>query len=165
MKKFIFCIGLLSLACLASLLLGGAKEDIQDDPVRDYVASLRSELSNGKAGLINEVMKLSVKEAKIFWPIYYEYEKELFELGDRRLEMIEQFVVAQNSKALDDEQAKIMSADWFQLQADRLDLFRKYHTVISKDLSEVHAAQFIQIEHRVNTMIDIMIASQLPLIK
>ena len=165
MKKFIVCIGVLSLTCLASLLLGGAKADIRVDPVRDYVAALRTELSNGKAGLINEVMDLSVEEAKIFWPIYYEYEKELFELGDRRLEMIKQFVMANKDKALDDAQARTMAADWFQLQTDRLELFKKYNKLISEELSAVRAAQFVQIEHRVNTMIDIMIASELPLIQ
>jgi hypothetical protein len=165
MKKFIVYIGLLSLTCLGSLLLGGAKTDIRDDPVRDYVTNLRGELSNGKANLINQVMNLSVEEAKVFWPIYYEYEKELFELGDRRLEMIKQFVTAHKDKALDNAQAKTMVADWFQLQTDRLELFKKYNKLISKELSAVRAAQFVQIEHRVNTTIDIMIASELPLIQ
>jgi hypothetical protein len=165
MKKFIVCIGLLSLVCMASLLLGGIKADVQEDPVRDYVTHLRAELSNGKAGLINEVMNLKVEEAKVFWPIYYEYEKELFALGDRRLEMIKQFVAAHKDKALDDAQAKTMAADWFQLQSDRLELFKKYNKLIGKELSAVRAAQFVQIEHRVNTMIDIMIASELPLIQ
>ena len=32
-------------------------------------------------------------------------------------------------------------------------------------VAAVRAAQFVQIEHRVNTMIDIMIASELPLIQ
>lgn len=165
MKIRIAVITLASLVCLSTLLLGDAKVDIQEDPVRDYITAVRAELSKGKAGLINEVMKFSVKEAKIFWPIYYEYEKELFELGDRRLEMIERFVVAHNDKALDDAQAKTMAVDWFRLQTDRLELFKKYHNVITKELSAVRAAQFIQIEHRVNTVIDIMIASELPLIK
>ena len=98
MKKFVVCIALLSLTSLATLFLGGAKADIQEDPVRDYVTALRAELSDGKAGLINEVMELSVNEAKIFWPVYYEYEKELFELGDRRLELIKRFVVAHKDK-------------------------------------------------------------------
>jgi hypothetical protein len=165
MKKLVVFITVLSLACLITLVPRGAKADTQEDPVRDYVTNLRGELSNGKATFINQVMNLSVEEAKIFWPIYYEYEKELFELGDHRLQMIKQFVIANKDKALDDAQAKTMATDWFKLQADRLSLFKKYHSVITKKLSAVRAAQFIQIEYRVNTMIDIMIAAELPLIQ
>jgi hypothetical protein len=73
--------------------------------------------------------------------------------------------VAHKDKALDNAQAKTMAADWFQLQTDRLELFKKYNKLISKKISAVRAAQFVQIEHRVNTMIDIMIASELPLIQ
>lgn len=165
MRIRIAVITLALLVCLSTLLLGNAKVNIQEDPVRDYITAVRAELSDGKAGLISDVMRLSNKEAEIFWPIYHKYENELFKLGDRRLEMIEQFVVAHNDKALDNAKAETMTVDWLQLQADHLELFKKYHNVISKKLSAVRAAQFIQVEHRVNTVIDIMIASELPLIK
>ena len=42
---------------------------------------------------------------------------------------------------------------------------KKYHTLISDKLSPVQAIQFIQVENRVNMVIDIMIASEMPLFK
>src|SRR3954447_11689876 len=46
--------------------------DRRYDPVSSYVDEVRSELSDGKAALINSVMRLSKDEGTIFWPIYNE---------------------------------------------------------------------------------------------
>src|SRR5215212_2127769 len=57
---------------------------IPRDPVLDaYVGSMRADLSCGKVHIIGGVMNLGNDEAKVFWPIYQDYESELFELGDR----------------------------------------------------------------------------------
>ena len=156
---------LLLLACLSALSLGWTQTEIRDDPVQAYVDVIRAELSEGKVNLISDIMKLSDKEAEIFWTIYHEYEIELFEIGDRRLELIERFVAAHQGKVLGDSEAEAMAADWFKLSTDRIALFRKYHGIIAKRLSPLIAIQFVQIENRINMVIDIMIASELPLFK
>ena len=155
----------LLLACCSALLVGNAKVDIFEDPVRDYIDAVRIELFDGKVGLISGVMKLSDEEAEVFWPLYYEYELELFDIGDRRVELIEQFIAAHQTKVLDDIEAREMAAEWFKQGTDRLGLLKKYHELIANELSLLHAIQFLQIEHRVNTVIDLMIASELPLFR
>jgi hypothetical protein len=155
----------LLLACCSALLVGNAEVDIQKDPVRDYIDAVRIELADGKVGLISGVMKLSDEEAEIFWPLYYEYELELFEIGDRRVELIERFIFAHQAKVLDDLEAREMAAEWLKQGTDRLGLLKKYHELIANELSQLHAIQFLQIEHRVNTVIDLMIASELPLFR
>jgi hypothetical protein len=44
-----------------------------------------------------------------------------------------------------------------------LDLMQSAHGRIAKEVSPLRAAQFLQIEHRTNTVIDLVIASELPL--
>src|SRR4051812_12795157 len=51
------------------------------DRVYSYVDSARRDLSDGKVNVINEVMRLSRDESAKFWPIYHDYEEELFALG------------------------------------------------------------------------------------
>jgi len=165
MKIRIAFITLLLLACCAALLPGNAKLGIQEDHVRDYIDAVRIELFDGKVGLISGVMKLSNEEAEVFWPIYYEYELELFEIGDRRVDLIERFVTAHQAKILNDREARKMAAEWLKQGTDRLVLLKKYHELIANELSMLHAIQFLQIEHRVNTVIDLMIASELPLFR
>ena len=151
------------LICLLLLLPGAALANSQEDPVQAYIDTVRIELAEGKVRLISETMRLSDEEAKVFWPLYQEYEIELFEIGDRRLELLERFVAAQQTKALEDLEAEKMVLDWFQQETDRLGLLKKYQRLIANELSALRAIQFLQIEHRVNTVIDIMIASELPL--
>jgi hypothetical protein len=165
MKTRITITTLLLLACLSALPIGRAQTDNRDDVVQAYIDAIRAELSNGKVSLISDIMNLSDTEAEAFWPIYHEYEIELFVIGDRRLELIESFVAAHQSKVLDDSQAEIMADDWFVLSIDRIRLFKKYQRIIAKRLSPLRAIQFVQIENRVNMVIDIMIASELPLFK
>ena len=155
---------LVLLACLSALPIGWAQMSNRDS-VQDYIDEVRIELIDGKVGLISGVMKLSNEEAQVFWPLYYDYEYELFYIGDRRVELIERFITAHQAKDLDDLEAKEIAAEWFKQGTDRLGLLKKYHDLIAKKLSLLHAIQFVQIEHRVNTVIDLMIASEMPLFK
>src|SRR3954447_19738950 len=77
----------------------------KSDPVYKYIDAARADLSDGKAKLINQVMTLSTDESAKFWPIYNEYEDELFALGDQRVEMTRKFVTAQAKHSLDDASA------------------------------------------------------------
>jgi hypothetical protein len=139
--------------------------DRRYDPVYSYVDEVRSELSDGKAALINQVMRLSRDEGIIFWPIYNEYEDELFTLGDQRVELMRKLVKSQTDQSLDNATARSLSNDWFKFESQRLELVRKYHERIAKELSPLHAAQFAQVEHRVATVIDLLLASDMPLIQ
>src|SRR4051812_12117565 len=66
------------------------------DPVYSYVDEARQDLSDGKVKVINQVMRLSRDESAKFWPIYHDYEDELFDLGDKRIEMARAFLKAQS---------------------------------------------------------------------
>src|SRR5205823_4688658 len=94
----------------------------KSDAVYSYVDSVRSDLSDGKAHLINQVMRLSSDESAKFWPIYHDYEEELFALGDRRVELTRAFVKAQSSVALDNNKAAALADEWFGFESQRLEL-------------------------------------------
>ena len=101
------------------------------DPVYKYLDAARADLSDGKAKLINQVMTLSTDESAKFWPIYKEYEEELFDLGDQRVEMTRKFVKAQAQHSLDDAAATALADDWFRFESQRLELVKKYHKRIA----------------------------------
>ena len=135
------------------------------DPVIDaYVGAMRADLSDGKIHVINSVMKLSNDEAKLFWPIYQDYETESFELGDFRVDVIRRFAATQDGK-LEARDATELAGKYFTFEQQRLDLMKKYHGIIASELSPVRAAQFTQIEHRFATVIDLTIAAEMPLIQ
>jgi hypothetical protein len=136
------------------------------DPVLDaYIGAMRADLSAGKVGIINGVMGLSAEEAQVFWPLYREYESELFDMGDKRIDLIRRFAAAQTRGQLLDAAASELGDSYFALEQEQLDLRRKYHDIIAEELSPTRAAQFTQIEHRVATIVDLAIASEMPLIE
>ncbi len=153
------------LICLLLLLPGAALASSQEDPVKAYIDAVRIELAEGKVGLFNETVGLSDEEAKVFWPLYQEYEIELFELGDRRLDLLDRFIAADGAEILDDSKATKMAAEWFEQETARLALLRKYHKLMGDRLSPLRAIQFVQTEHRIGMVVDIMIASELPLFR
>ena len=130
-----------------------------------YLAQMRGELSRGKVKLINDVMRLNADESAKFWPIYEEYESELFELGDKRVELIKRFATEQRAGKLSNAEASTLADGYFDFESKRVELTKKYYDEIARELSPVRAAQFTQIEHRVGTVVDLMIAADMPLIR
>src|SRR5829696_7620364 len=110
------------------------------DPVYGYVDELRADLSDGKTKIINDVMRLTPAESAKFWPIYRDYEEELFTLGDSRVEMTRSLARAQLARTLDDANAATLTNQWFHFEFARLDLMRKYQKRIASELSPLRAA-------------------------
>lgn len=137
----------------------------RSDAVDAYVGAMRADLSQGKVKIINDVMKLNAAESAIFWPIYQDYEEELFELGDKRVELIRKFADVQRAGEMSQDQATSLADGYFDFEQQRVALLKKYHGEIAKELSPIRAAQFTQVEHRVGTVVDLMIAADLPLIR
>jgi Spy/CpxP family protein refolding chaperone len=152
-------------AAAASSSIPTSPADRRNDRVYAYVDAARADLSDGKASLINQVMRLSKEESAKFWPIYHDYEEELFALGDQRVELSRRYVKALSSAEIDDATATSLADDWYKIESQRLELMRKYHQQISTELSPIHAAQFTQIENRVSNITDLLIASELPILR
>lgn len=144
---------------LATSPVMGSSEDLQS-----LVELFRSDLSAAKKETIIAAMQLSADEAAVFWPIYRAYEVELANLGDQRLAVITQFVTAQRAGQLDDARAREISEKSFHYYQQRFELWKKYHARIAEALSAVRAAQFLQVEHQVSLLIDLGIASEMPLV-
>lgn len=75
-----------------------------------------------------------------------------------------QFFQYQNAGGLTDQNSTEIAEKWLSLTQDRLDLWKKYHGEISKAVSPTRAGQFLQVEHQIALLIDINIASEMPLV-
>lgn len=133
-----------------------------NDNIYNYLQLLRSDVNSLKVELVNSIMKLSAGDAKVFWPIYRDYENELGTQAINRAEMIAEFVQFHRDGTFDDAKAKEMARRWFKSQRARLDLLEKYHAKIEKALTSVQAGQFLQIENQFGLFIDVTIASEMP---
>jgi hypothetical protein len=153
---------------IAGIMLLGARlyaqpgQPVFADDTRAYFETLRSQFNTNKVATLNEVLKLTPAEADKFWPIYRAYEKELAGVGDRKLELVREFFRDYKAGTFTDEKAKVLAKQWLQNLEDRTKLWKKYHKKISKAVSPMRAAQFLQIENQLAIFIDLSIASDMP---
>jgi hypothetical protein len=154
MKKLLLIIVILLLANTVSY--GG--------DVTGYIELLKSDMRTEKVAIITEAMQLTKEEASVFWPVQREYELELSHLIDDDIGVIRDYV--QHYENLTDEKAGELVDRVFVLEKKRLKLKKKYFKKFEKALSTTIAAKFmLQVEEQINLLIDLQIASELPLIK
>ncbi len=128
-----------------------------------YIELLRSDARTQKVAVVAEALQLTDEESTAFWPVHREYELELSKIIDDRIELIKNY--AQNYDNLTNEKAKELARKVFALEKRRTKLKKKYFKKFEKALSAIIAAKFIQVESQINLLIDLQIASELPLIK
>lgn len=124
---------------------------------------LRSDIRTKKMTLIAERMEFSGKEADAFWPIYRKYDVELAAINDKKVALLKDYM--QSHKTLDDAKAKEIAQRVFDVDQMTLDLRKKYFEELLRVVSPKTAARFLQIERRLQQLVDVQLASELPEIK
>ena len=128
-----------------------------------YIELLRSDLRADKVAILTAAMELDDSDSETFWSIYHEYENDLRQLEDRRLSAIKSYAASYPDTS--DEQAEQLMDDWFGIQSDRLKLKKKIGKHLSKNLSPTVAVRFLQVENTLGLLIDLQLASEIPLIE
>lgn len=128
-----------------------------------YVELLRMDVRSEKVAIITDAMDFSDDQSSAFWPIYREYENELGKIYDERLALIKDF--AGNFESMSEEKAKELAKGAFQLRDKQMKVLKKYHGKVEKALSPIAAARWMQVENQIGMIIDLQIASALPLIE
>lgn len=129
---------------------------------QSYFELLRQDLGTKKVALITEVMQFTDEEADVFWPLYREFDFEKSKLGDETLKLIKDY--AANYENITDEKAVDLMNTNFDIQKKKLDLKRNYLKKFGKVIAPARAVKFMQVMNQIEMIIDIQIASQLPLI-
>jgi hypothetical protein len=124
-----------------------------------YLEVLKQDVRAEKTAMLTDHLKLSDADSKVFWPIQRQYELELSKVHDARVALIKEFLDTQNLTA---EQAKRMGETALKLEGDRTALKKKYFAQVSKKLSPVIAARYMQLETYIQTWIDTQIQGAMP---
>jgi hypothetical protein len=126
-----------------------------------YAELLRSDVRAQKVAIITEVMGFTDKEDEAFWPIYRQYDLEMSKLGDERVALIADY--AKNYANMNDEIADRLASKALELEARRQELKGQAYQKVKKVLSPLTAARFLQVENQLLLLIDLQIASSLPI--
>lgn len=130
--------------------------------VDSEIEAARADLRADKVTIIKDVMKFTPEESAAFWPIYNNYENDLKKVNDERVALVKEY--ADKFTTLTDADAKRMTEKNFDLEARTLDLRKKYYKEFSKKLPATTATKFFQLEHRLDLLIDLKVASELPML-
>jgi hypothetical protein len=124
---------------------------------------LRKDLRSQKKQIIAANIKLTDKEAEKFWPLYDQYTAETIKINDKRYGLIQNY--AQGYNQITDQQAEdyvrgLVAVDQASSQL-RLTYWPKFRSVISAK----NTALFFQLDRRITNLIDVQLASQIPVIE
>ena len=134
--------------------------DNQKKNMQAYVDLLRRDVRQQKAEMMGAVMLLSADDATKFWPIYSDYDSELSKLNDQRVENIKEYARTYNQ--MTNEKADELIQKSLAYQKQRAELLAKTYGRVKQALGAITAARFAQVEHQLLLIIDLQIASSLP---
>jgi transposase len=123
---------------------------------------LRRDLRSQRKQIIAQNMTLTDSEAVKFWPIYDQYVADLVASNKAKYELIKEYAQV---NTMTEERADNAAKQWLTVDENVIQLRRKYLPVFRGVLSAKQTARFFQIDRRVQIMIDLQLASSLPLIE
>ena len=179
MKKRIMVCGVLSVLVVSCLLARvqaktqprshsaqeqatqSATADAKEKNIQEYIELMRSNVRDEKSQIMGAVMQLNIDDAAKFWPIYSQYDAELTQLNNLRVENIKDY--ANNYSQMTDAKADELVQRSLDYQKQRGELLAKYYQVMKQSVGAINAARFLQVEHQLLLIIDLQIASSLPI--
>lgn len=137
--------------------------EVSASPITDTdIQLLRSDLQSAKNQVIADTMKFTDAESTAFWPVYRDYARDQQMIADKRLQVIKDY--AKYFDSIDDQKAKDMVLRMRNVDEESLNLREKYWPKFEQALGARRAAKFYQVDNRLTLMINVQLASQIPLI-
>jgi hypothetical protein len=128
-----------------------------------YHELLKSEINIERRNIVEKSLKLKDREAKLFWPVYDEYTRELNELRDRQFAIIQDYF--DNYADLTKKKTSELLKSAMENQESKLELDRRYYSRFASEMSPKTAVAFFEINDQIELMVRLQIWSQMPLIK
>lgn len=138
-------------------------QPVSDSDIDQSIDLLRKDVRSVKKQVIAANLDLTDDEAVKFWPIYDQYAADLAKINDTKATLIKDY--ARNYTTMTDEQAEAYVKGRAAVDESVNRLRLKYFPVFRRILSGKTAAKFFQIDWRISLMIDLQLASQMPLIQ
>ena len=148
----------------------GASGPVKDTPAqtsRDAITDqeiklLQQDVRDQRRQIVAANVPLTTEESATFWPVYDEYISEVTKILDSRYVQIKEY--AGHYATMDDKQATDYLGKLFDADRALMDLRVKYLPRFEKVLTKKKSAMFLQMDRRLQMMIDLQRASLVPLI-
>lgn len=128
----------------------------------DEIQVLRDMAATERRALVADNLMMNEEESKVFWPLYDEYRNEVKKLGTRKIENLQNF--ADNYEAMTDEKSLAIMNEYFSIESEYNKLRISYKEKFLKVLSAQLVFRYFQIENKIDALINVGLAQEVPLI-
>lgn len=123
----------------------------------------RLALQRQRDDLVNQFMKLNLKEVGAFIPVYEEYRTEMGKLGDRTQRVILDY--AKNQDNLSDQKALAMLDEWLKIKEAEVKLRMKSVEDFKRVLPPKKVLRFFQLDNKFDAIVNYNLSGSIPLVQ
>ena len=155
---------LTGMALTLCLALGGparAQDGIDMAALNNAIETQRQITEAQRQQVVTQAIQLDASQSEAFWPLYREYRADVAKLDDRFVALIKDF--AERYDTLNDEDALRLLKTSLKLEADRIKLSQRYVRRFDRIMPSTKVARFMQVESRLDAVLDLKVKSGIPL--
>ena len=112
---------------------------------------------------IEKNLELTNQQAKLFWPIYDEYDAALLEVTNERLKNISDYML--NYKDLDNTKAESLLRKALELDQKKINIQTEYYNKLIAVLPPTLVGKFFQLDQYIELLIQLQRSEKIPLIQ
>ena len=152
-------------AALAMVLSGFLPYSLAQDKPADNMQILRDKIKADKKLVVATNMELTESEAKGFWPVYEQYQKDLQKINQRMAKVLESYADDNRRKSLTDDKAKKLIDEAVSVEQAEANIKSTFAPKLSKVLPVKKVARYLQIENKIRAVVRYDIAQGVPLVR
>lgn len=164
MKKQVKLAAVATILCM-TIALGSTPilaQESTDNPSAN-MDILRQKIQADKKLVFAANMELTEAEAKVFWPLYDEYQSKLTKINQKIGNLIKEY--AKNYSTMTNDVAKKLMKDSIAVEKERLALKDTMMPKFLKVLPATKVALYFQIENKIQAAVQYELAGSIPLMK
>ncbi len=155
---------LLRALAIGILALALAPAFAQSKPSPDTMQILREKLKADKKLVVAANMDLKESEAKAFWPLYDEYQRELEKINKRTADLIRRYTREYRSGDLKNDEARKLISDFLDNETAAITAKRNMVQKVGKVLTGKKTVRYLQIENKIRAALQYELADSIPLV-
>jgi len=153
------------LTLVAAITMWMVSPVVAQDKPADNMQILRDKVKADKKLLVAANMDLTDSEAKGFWPVYEEYQKDLTAINRRIGKLIESYAADYRANTLTNEKAKKLINELVAIEKADGGLQATYAPKLSKVLPAKKVARYLQIENKIRAALKYELAANIPVVE
>lgn len=147
------------------LMLSPSATEAQGLLTQKDIAAAKEMVERKRNFVVIANLDLTEEEGKKFWPLYDEYRIKIREVRMRRLELIKRYAERFNADTVDEKFADDAILEFLDIQSDTVKVRKRYWKKFRRIIPASKAARFYQLENKMDSEIDYVMAGGTPLIE